>query len=172
MKTITDAEFASYLLRAKQKIDTHNAIVEPLSQVVVADAAAGKATKRGRKTEAVKESNKVPRLEEKRANEKATEEEDSENEGRITIPVVRGGRVLRRRAGGLSAGITSTVPELGLAGSVASGGESSKQESPPSWNEDFDPVTFVAENLKGNSSRLESLSLEELRKLAVGSGLK
>jgi hypothetical protein len=35
MKTISDAEFASYLLRAKEKRDNPDAVVPPLSQVVV-----------------------------------------------------------------------------------------------------------------------------------------
>jgi hypothetical protein len=64
------------------------------------------------------------------------------------------------------------VPEADVVGLVAPGGESCKQESPPTWSEDFDPIAFVAEILKGNSCRLETLSLEELRKLAVESGLK
>jgi hypothetical protein len=61
---------------------------------------------------------------------------------------------------------------MGSTGSTVVEGESSKQGSPPTWNEDFYPIAFVAEHLKGTSSRLESLSLEELRKLTVGSGLK
>jgi hypothetical protein len=64
------------------------------------------------------------------------------------------------------------VPEAGVVGSVAPGGESSKKESPPTWSEDFDLIAFVAEILNGNLCRLETLSLEELRKLAVESGLK
>jgi hypothetical protein len=35
MKTISDAEFASYLLRAKEKRDNPDAVVPTLSQVVV-----------------------------------------------------------------------------------------------------------------------------------------
>jgi hypothetical protein len=50
MKTISDAEFASYLLRAKQKMDTLETIVDSLSQVVVAGDA-GKGLKRGRMAE-------------------------------------------------------------------------------------------------------------------------
>jgi hypothetical protein len=50
MKTISDAEFASYLLRAKQKMDTPETIVDPLSQVIVAGDA-GKGLKRGRRAE-------------------------------------------------------------------------------------------------------------------------
>jgi hypothetical protein len=62
MKTISDAEFASYLLRAKQKLDTPDAIVDPASQVIVAGDAGGKGTKRGRRTEAVSTSNKAAKL--------------------------------------------------------------------------------------------------------------
>jgi chromosome segregation ATPase len=51
-------------------------------------------------------------------------------------------------------------------------GEKSKTESPPIWDETFDPLAFVSENLKGYSSRLHAMSLEELRKLAAGTGLK
>jgi hypothetical protein len=47
MKTISDAEFASYLLRAKQKLGAPDAQVDPLSQVVVAEGAGGKGLKRG-----------------------------------------------------------------------------------------------------------------------------
>jgi hypothetical protein len=47
MKTISDAEFASYLLRAKQKLDTPDAQVDPLSQVVVVEKTDEKGVKRG-----------------------------------------------------------------------------------------------------------------------------
>jgi hypothetical protein len=50
MKTISDAEFASYLLKVKQKMDTPETIVDPLSQVVVAGDA-GKGLKRGQRAE-------------------------------------------------------------------------------------------------------------------------
>jgi hypothetical protein len=50
--------------------------------------------------------------------------------------------------------------------------EGFKGESPPVWDEGFDPLEFVAENLKGYSSRLDAMSLDELRKLAAGTGLK
>jgi chromosome segregation ATPase len=56
--------------------------------------------------------------------------------------------------------------------SVAVEGESSRREALPTWTEDFDPLAFVADNLKGCTSRLDALSLEELRKLAAGTGLK
>jgi hypothetical protein len=46
MKTISDDEFTSYLVRAKQKMAAPGAIVDPLSQVIMADK--GKGTKRGR----------------------------------------------------------------------------------------------------------------------------
>jgi hypothetical protein len=82
---------------------------------------------------------------------------------------VKGGRSTRHRP----SDTTKPVELQGEAiGSVALEGESSKHDSPPTWSEDFDLVTFVAENLKGHSTRLDALSLEELRKLAVGSGLK
>jgi chromosome segregation ATPase len=64
------------------------------------------------------------------------------------------------------------MPQGEVAGSEAVEGERSKTESPPIWNEYFDPLTFVSENLKGYSSRLDAMSLEELRKLAAGTGLK
>jgi hypothetical protein len=82
---------------------------------------------------------------------------------------VKGGRTTRSRA---STFVKPTAPQGEAAGSVATEGESSKQESLPTWSEDFDPIAFVADNLKGYSSRLDALSLEELCKLAVGSGLK
>jgi chromosome segregation ATPase len=56
--------------------------------------------------------------------------------------------------------------------SAAAEGESSRREPLPTWNEDFDPIAFVTDNLKACTSRLDALSLEELRKLAVGTGLK
>jgi hypothetical protein len=61
MKTIFDAEFASYMVRAKQKMETPDSTVDPLSQVVVAGGAGGKGTKRGRKGDAASTSNKVAR---------------------------------------------------------------------------------------------------------------
>jgi hypothetical protein len=55
---------------------------------------------------------------------------------------------------------------------AAADGESSRREPVPTWNEDFDPMAFVVDNLKGCTSRLDAMSLEELRKLAAGTGLK
>jgi hypothetical protein len=49
MKTIFDAEFAAYLLKAKQKLEALDASVDPVSQVIVAGGAGGKGVKRGRK---------------------------------------------------------------------------------------------------------------------------
>jgi hypothetical protein len=70
-------------------------------------------------------------------------------------------------------GLLSLVaPQGEVVGSATTEGEKSKTESPPIWNEDFDPLTFVSENLKGYSSRLDAMGLEELRKLAAGTGLK
>jgi hypothetical protein len=171
MTTISDAEFASYLLRAKEKLDNPDAVVPPLSQVVVAGSAASKAGKRGRKDEVALESNKAPRLEEQQSIEDLGEGEDDDDRNRISIPVNRRGRASRGR-GDDPPPVGHDVLATGSVGSAAAGGESSKQGSPPTWNEDFDPIAFVAENLKGTSSRMESLSLEELRKLAVGSELK
>jgi hypothetical protein len=82
---------------------------------------------------------------------------------------VKGGRTIRSRA---SASVKPTAPQGEVVGSAATEGESSQQESIPTWSEDFDPIAFVAENLKGHSTRLDALSLGELRKLAVGSDLK
>jgi chromosome segregation ATPase len=56
--------------------------------------------------------------------------------------------------------------------SAGAEGDSSKREPLPTWSEDFDPVAFIADNLKGCTSHLDALSLEELRKLAAGTGLK
>jgi hypothetical protein len=56
--------------------------------------------------------------------------------------------------------------------SAAAEGKNSRREPLPTCNEDFDPIAFVADNLKGCTSHLDALSLEELRKLAVGTGLK
>jgi hypothetical protein len=61
MKTISDDEFASYLIRAKQKMAALGSTVDPLSQVIVADK--GKGTKRGRRDEVAAASNKAARLE-------------------------------------------------------------------------------------------------------------
>jgi hypothetical protein len=164
MKTISDAEFASYLLRAKQKLDAPDAQVDPLSQVVVVEKADGKGLKRGRRNAAASTSNKAPRLE-----EDVVEVAGDDVLQKVLPPPVKGGRSSRHRSSD-----TNKPVELqdDVTGSAALEGECSKHDSPPTWGEDFDPVAFVAENLKGHSTRLEALSLEELRKLAVGSGLK
>jgi hypothetical protein len=47
MKTIFEDEFASYLFRAKKKMENPDATVDPLSQVIVASKAGGRGTKRG-----------------------------------------------------------------------------------------------------------------------------
>jgi hypothetical protein len=162
MKTISDAEFASYLLRAKQKLDTPDATVDPISQVVVASDAGGRGLKRGRKAEAVSTSNKAAKL----------GEEVDEGDGPQTLippPLVKGGRTTRSRA---SAFAKPVEPSGEAVNSAIGEGESSKQETLPTWSEDFDPIAFVADNLRGYSSRLDAMSLEELRKLAVGTGLK
>jgi hypothetical protein len=62
MKTISDAEFASYLLRAKQKLDAPDAQVDPLSQVVIAEGAGGKGLKSGRRNDTASASNKIQKL--------------------------------------------------------------------------------------------------------------
>jgi hypothetical protein len=68
MKTISEDEFASYLLRAKQKLAAPDALVDPLSQVVVANKGGSRGTKRGRKAENVFPSNKVAKLDGEVAN--------------------------------------------------------------------------------------------------------
>jgi hypothetical protein len=150
MKMISDAEFASYLVRAKQKLDAPDAQVDPLSQVVVAEKTDGKGVKRGRKNDAASTSNKVPRL-----------GEDVAADGDVTLekvlpPPVKGGRSTRHRP---SESVKPTASQGEAIGSVALEGDNSKHDSPPTWSEDFDPVTFVAENLKGHSARLDALSL-------------
>jgi hypothetical protein len=164
MKTISDAEFASYLLRAKQKLDAPDAQVDPLSQVMVVEKADGKGLKRGRRNAVASTSNKAPRLE-----EDVVEVAGDDVLQKVLPPPVKGGRSSRHRSSD-----TNKPVELqdDVTGSAALEGEGSKHDSPPTWGEDFDPVAFVAENLKGHSTRLEALSLEELRKLAVESGLK
>jgi hypothetical protein len=166
MKTISDAEFASYLLRAKQKLEAPDAQVDPLSQVVIAGGAGGKGLKRGRKNDTASASNKVQKLDDDAAVEGG---DDDGVRVRVVPPPVKGGRSSRHRPSGSTKPIT---PQGEVAGSEAVEGEKSKTKSPPIWNEDFDPLTFVAENLKGYSSRLDTMSLEELRKLAAGTGLK
>jgi hypothetical protein len=164
MRTISDAEFTSYLVRAKQKLETPDATVDPLSQVVVAGNAGGKDVKRGRRAEAVTTSNKAPRVEDDA--EVIAEGAAKEVAGQVPLPLVKSGRSLRSRAA------AAVMPNVHQSESMTIEEESSKQESPPTWGEDFDSIAFVADNLKGHSSRLDALSLEELWKLAVGSGLK
>jgi hypothetical protein len=62
MKTIFYAEFASYLVKARQKIEMLDNTVDPISQVVVAGKAGGKGVKRGRRGEAAPTSNKAAKL--------------------------------------------------------------------------------------------------------------
>jgi hypothetical protein len=179
MKTISEDEFASYLLRAKQKLAAPDALVDPLSQVVVANKGGSRGTKRGRKAENVFPSNKVAKLDGEVANSihEAGDDEtgntvdeagDGVQEERCP-PKVTGGRTSRRKA---ASSVDPNEPQGDVAGSVATEGESSKREALPTWNEDFDPIAFVTENFKGCTPRLDALSLEELRKLAVGTGLK
>jgi hypothetical protein len=108
--------------------------------------------------------NKVPKL-----GNNANEDEGGEPQGQVPPPLVKGGRITRSHG---SAYAKPTEPQGEAVGSDVAEGESSKQDTLPTWNEDFDPVTFVSENLKGYSSRLNVLGLEELRKLAAGTGLK
>jgi hypothetical protein len=166
MKTISDAEFASYLLRAKQKLDAPDAQVDPLSQVVVAENAGGKGLKRGRKNDTASTSNKAQKLD-----DDASVEGDDDEGVRVRVfhPPVKSGRSSRHRSSGST---KPTTPPGEVAASEAVEGEKSKTETPPIWDETFDPLAFVSENLKGYSSRLQAMSLEELRKLAAGTGLK
>jgi hypothetical protein len=133
----------------------------------VAGGVGGKGVKGGRKADTASTSNKVA----KAGNDAATADEGDggEFQGKIPPPLVKVGRTTRSRA---SAFVKPVVSQGEAVGSAATEEESSKRESPPTWSEDFDPIAFVADNLKGYSSRLDALSLEELRKLAVGSGLK
>jgi hypothetical protein len=150
MKTISEAEFASYLVRAKQKLDVPDVAVDPLSQVVVAE---GKGVKRGRRTEAATTSNKTPRLEED--TEGITKGGADETEAQTSLPLVTIGRTLWSHA---AAAVTYVAPSGETVDSAAAEDEGSKQDSPPTWGEDFDPVAFVAENLKGHSSRLDTIN--------------
>jgi hypothetical protein len=167
MKTIFDAEFATYLLRAKEKMATPDDHVNPLSQVIVAGEAGGKGVKRSRKNDTASTSNKAPKL----GNDSAPDGGVNEGElqDQLPPPIAKGGRSTRSRAATF---VKPTVVQDHTVDSAAVEGEGSKGDSPPAWGEDFDPITFVAENLKGYSTRLEAMNLEELRKLAVGSGLK
>jgi hypothetical protein len=166
MKTISDTELASYLLRVKQKLDAPDAQVDPLSQVVIAEGAGGKGLKRGRKNDAASASNKVQKLDDDAA------VEGGEDEGvrvRVFPPPRKSGRSNRQRS---SEPTKPDTPQGEVAGSEAVEGEKLKTETPPIWDETFDSLAFVSENLKGYSSRLHAMSLEELRKLAAGTGLK
>jgi hypothetical protein len=167
MKTISDDEFASYLVRAKQKMEAPDASVDPISQVVVASKAGGKGVKRGRKTEDASPSNKAARLSDDV--EIADYDEGDKVQEQRPPPLVKGGRTTRRRA---ATNVNPPVSQGNAIDSAAAEGESSRREPLPTWNEDFNPITFVAENLKGCTSRLDALSLEELRKLSVGTGMK
>jgi hypothetical protein len=167
MKTLSDAEFASYLLRAKQKLDQPDGQVDPLSQVVIAGNAEGKGVKRGRKNDTVSTSNKVRKVGDDGA--AVGGGDDGDVQEKVLSPLVRGTRSSRHRPTESDKPVASQGEVIG---SVATEEEKSKNESPPTWNEGFDPVTFVSENLKGYSSRLDALGLEELRRLAAGTGLK
>jgi hypothetical protein len=167
MKTISDDEFASYLVRAKQKMEAPDASVDPISQVVVASKAGGKGVKRGRKTEDASPSNKAARLSDDV--EIVDYDEGDKVQEQRPPPLVKGGRTTRRRA---ATNVNPPVSQSDAIDSAAAEGESSRREPLPTWNEDFNPITFVAENLKGCTSRLDALSLEELRKLSVRTGLK
>jgi hypothetical protein len=91
MKTISDDEFASYLVRAKQKMAAPDAHVDPLSQVVVAEK--GKGTKRGRNDEVASASNKAARLGDDV--ETLGEQGDADTQEHRPPPVVTGGRSTR-----------------------------------------------------------------------------
>jgi hypothetical protein len=158
MKKISEAEFVAYLLKAKQKLETPVAHVAPETQVVVAGDAGGKGVKRGRRGDAASTSNKAAKL-------GSDLEDDGEPQGQRIPVLVKGERTTCSRAAAV------VTPEEPL-GPNPLDGESSKPDTPPTWNEDFDPITFVSENLKGYSSCLDTLGFEDLRKLAVGTGLK
>jgi hypothetical protein len=93
MKTISDDEFASYLVRAKQKMAAPDSSVDPLSQVIVADK--GKGKKRGRKDEVASGSNKAARLEDDV--ETLGEQGDAGTQEHRPPPVATGGRSTRSR---------------------------------------------------------------------------
>jgi hypothetical protein len=95
MKTISDVEFASYLLRAKQNLDTPGAQVDPLSQVVVVEKIDGKGVKRGRRNVAASTSNKVPRLGEDNADVVGDDGDDALE--KVLPPPMKGGRSTRHR---------------------------------------------------------------------------
>jgi hypothetical protein len=89
MKTISDAEFASYLLRAQQKLENPDAQVDPLSRVVIAGNAGGKGVKRGRKNDTASASNKVQKLDDDAAVERG---DDDGVQEKVLPPPVKGGR--------------------------------------------------------------------------------
>jgi hypothetical protein len=97
------------------------------------------------------------------------DDEGDEDQEQRPPPLFKGGRTTRRRAASNANPAESKGDTIDF---VAAEGESSRREPLPTWNEDFDPIVFVADNLKGCKSRLDALSLEELRKLAVRTGLK
>jgi hypothetical protein len=137
MLTISDAEFASYLLRAKQKLDNRDAQVDRLSQVVIAGDTGGKGTKRGRKSDTASTSNKIQKL----GDDAVVEGGDDDGvQEKALPPPVKGGISSRQRSSGP---VKSLAPQGEVAGSTAAEGEKSRTESPPIWNEDFDPLTFV-----------------------------
>jgi hypothetical protein len=167
MKTISEDEFASYLFRAKKKMENPDASVDPLSQVIVASKPGGRGTKRGRRAESVSPSHKAAKLD--GGVENVDDDADAEDRGERSPPKVKGGRTTRRHGASTA---NPNEPKGDVTESVAVEGESSRREALPTWNEDFDPITFMADNLKGCTSRMDAMSLEELRKLAVGTGLK
>jgi hypothetical protein len=139
--------------------------VDPLSQVIVADKSKG--TKRGRRDEVAAASNKAARLEDDLGI--LGEQDGADTQEHRPPPVAKGGRSTHSR----SATQASPPKAKGeMVEPATADGESSRREPVPAWNEDFDPVAFVADNLKGCTSRLDAMSLEELRKLAAGTGLK
>ncbi|KAK2429176.1 hypothetical protein QL285_027636 [Trifolium repens] len=148
-------------------MENPDANVDPLSQVIVAGKAGGRGTKRGRKAESASPSHKAAKLD--GGVENIDDDAGDEDQGERSPPKVKGGRTTRRRA---ASSANQDEPMGDVMKSVAAEGESSKREALPTWNEDFDPIAFVADNLKGCTSRLDALSLEELRKLAVRTGLK
>jgi hypothetical protein len=165
MKTISDDEFASYLVRAKQKMAAPGVIMDLLSQVIVADK--GKGTKRGRKDEVASASNKAARLGDDV--ETLGEQDGDDTQEHRPPPVAKGGRSTRSRT---ATHVSPPKSKGEMVEPATADRESSRREPVPAWNEDFDPVAFVADNLKGCTSRLDAMSLEELRKLAAGTGLK
>jgi hypothetical protein len=148
-------------------MEAPDACVDPLSQVAVANKAGGKGVKRGRKNETASTSNKAARL--GYDVEIIDEEEGDEVQEQRPPPLVKGGRTTRGRA---STYVSLIVSQGDAVDSAAAEGKNSRREPLPTCNEDFDPIAFVADNLKGCISRLDALSLEELRKLAVETGLK